>query len=248
MSIRIKTRREIEGIRNAGRVVAMVLGRVAAAVAPGASLQELERVCADTVRLAGGVPTFLGYRGFPAAACISVNEEVVHGIPSERRLASGDIVKVDVGVTLDGLIADGARTFEVGQVSPGVHDLVMVTEESFRQGLANCRSGARVNDIGRAVQRFVESRGYSVVRDLCGHGVGCELHEEPSIPNFRTPGRGEKLRAGMTLAIEPMVNMGGFEVETLANGWTVVAKDRRPSAHYEHTVLVTDAEPVILTA
>lgn len=247
MSAPVKSRHEIEGIRSAGRVVALVLVRVGEAVGPGVSLLELERVCVDVIKSKGGTPTFLGYRSFPRSVCISVNEEVVHGIPDGRRLVEGDIVKVDVGVTLDGLIADGARTFEVGIVSPAVHDLVQATEESFWQGFARCRPGSRVNDIGRAVQHSVESKGYSVVRELCGHGVGRNLHEEPSIPNFRTPGRGEKLRAGMTLAVEPMVNMGGHEVETLANGWTVVARDRRPSAHYEHTVLVTDAEPVILT-
>jgi methionyl aminopeptidase len=243
----IKSQREVDGIRRAGRIVGRVLDLAGSAVEPGITLLELERICADRIRLDGGEPTFLGYRGFPNAVCISVNEEVVHGIPSSRRLGVGDIVKIDVGVTRDGFIADGARTFEVGPVAPEVHALVQGTEEAFRAGLAKCRRGNRVNDIGRAVQHAAESRGYSVVRELCGHGVGLELHEEPSVPNFRTPGRGTKLAAGMTLAVEPMVNMGGFEVETLANGWTVVAKDRRPSAHYEHTVLLTDGEPEILT-
>ena len=229
-------------------MVAGALEAAGKAVSPGKTLRELEQVCDEYIRSHGGYPTFLGYRGFPAAVCIGVNEEVVHGIPGPRRLADGDIVKVDVGVTKDGLIADGARTFAVGNVRLGVLALVAATERSFWMGAAQARVGNRVSDIGHAVQAYVEAKGYSVVRDLCGHGVGTNLHEDPSVPNFGKPGMGMKLLAGMTLAIEPMVNMGGFEVETLGNGWTVVAADRRPSAHYEHTVLVTAGEPEILTA
>lgn len=216
-------------------------------VSPGKTLRDLEKVCDEYIRAQGGYPTFLGYRGFPAAVCIGVNEEVVHGIPNHRRLVDGDIVKVDVGVTKDGLIADGARTFAVGNVKPEVAALVAATEHSFWLGAAQARAGNRVSDIGHAVQTYVEDQGYSVVRDLCGHGVGTNLHEDPSVPNFDDPRHRMKLAAGMTLAIEPMVNMGGFEVETLSNGWTVVAKDRKPSAHYEHTLLVTEGEPEILT-
>lgn len=194
------------------------------------------------------MPTFLGYRGYPAATCISVNEEVVHGIPGGRILQEGDIVKVDVGVTLAGRIADISRTFPVGSVTPEVARLVRVTEESFFKGMAQAREGNHVGDISRAVQEHVEAHGYSVVRELCGHGVGIELHEEPSVPNFSGGGTGMRLRAGMSLAIEPMVNMGGFEVKTLANGWTVVAADGQPSAHFENTVLVTASEPEILTS
>jgi len=234
-------------MRAAGRVVAGALVAAGKAVSPGKTLRELEQVCDGYIRSQGGYPTFLGYRGFPAAVCIGVNEEVVHGIPGHRRLVEGDIVKVDVGVTKNGLIADGARTFAVGNVRPEIMALVAATERSFWLGAAQARAGNRVSDIGHAVQEYVEAQGYSVVRDLCGHGVGTTLHEDPSVPNFGKPGQGMKLVAGMTLAIEPMVNMGRYEVETLSNGWTVVASDRRPSAHYEHTVLVTAGEPRILT-
>ena len=229
-------------------MVAGALDAAGKAVGPGRTLKQLEQVCDEYIRSHGGYPTFLGYRGFPAAVCIGVNEEVVHGIPGPRRLADGDIVKIDVGVTKDGLIADGARTFAVGNVKPEVMALVAATERSFWLGAAQARVGNRVSDIGHAVQAYVEAQGYSVVRDLCGHGVGTNLHEDPSVPNFGKPGMGIKLAAGMTLAIEPMVNMGGYEVETLDNGWTVVATDRKPSAHYEHTILVTGGEPEILTA
>ena len=247
MPVHLKSEREVEGIRAAGRVVAGALEAAGKAVGPGKTLRELERVCDEYIRSQGGYPTFLGYRGFPAAVCIGVNEEVVHGIPSHRKLVEGDIVKVDVGVTKDGLIADGARTFTVGKVKPEVLALVAATERSFWLGAAQARVGNRVSDIGHAVQSYIEAQGYSVVRDLCGHGVGTNLHEDPSVPNFGKPGQGMKLLAGMTLAIEPMVNMGKYEVETLGNGWTVVAADRKPSAHYEHTVLVTANEPEILT-
>ena len=247
MAVHLKSEREIEGIRAAGRVVAGALAAVAKAVVPGKTPKELEQLCDAYIRSHGGYPTFLGYRGFPAAACIGLNEEVVHGIPDHRKLAEGDIVKVDIGVTKDGLIADAARTFAVGKVRPEVLALVAATERSFWLGAAQAKAGNRVSDIGHAVQKYVESQGYSVVRDLCGHGVGTKLHEDPSVPNFGTAGRGMKLVAGMTLAIEPMVNIGRYEVETLDNGWTVVAADRKPSAHYEHTVLVTAGEPEILT-
>jgi len=243
----LKSEREVAGIRAAGRVVAGALEAAGRAIGPGRTLKQLEQVCDEYIRSHGAYPTFLGYRGFPAAVCIGVNEEVVHGIPGHRRLVEGDIVKVDVGVTKDGLIADGARTFAVGDVRPEVTALVAATERSFWLGAAQARAGNRVSDIGHAVQAFVEAQGYSVVRDLCGHGVGTNLHEDPSVPNFGKPGQGMKLVAGMTLAIEPMVNMGRHEVETLGNGWTVIASDHKPSAHYEHTVLVRDGEPEILT-
>jgi methionyl aminopeptidase len=247
LPVHLKSDREVEVMRRAGRIVAGTLDAAAKEVGVGVSLKQLERVCDGYIRAHGGYPTFLGYRGFPGAVCIGVNEEVVHGIPSTRKLASGEIVKIDVGVTLDGLIADGARTFEVGKVGPDVKALIQATERAFWLGAAQARVGNRVSDISHAVQSHVEAQGYSVVRDLCGHGVGADLHEEPAVPNFGKRGLGMRLAAGMTLAIEPMVNMGRFEVETLANGWTVVAKDRKPSAHYEHTVFVTDGEPEILT-
>ncbi|UCG44190.1 MAG: type I methionyl aminopeptidase [candidate division WOR-3 bacterium] len=247
MPVHIKSRREIGGIRNAGRVVVKALDAVSREVGPGVALRHLERLCADVIRAHGGEPTFLGYRGYPAAVCVSVNDEVVHGIPGNRVLAEGDIVKVDVGVTKDGLIADAARTFEVGRVRPEVHALVEATERAFWKGVEQARHGNRVGDISHAVQEFVERHGYSVVRALCGHAVGLELHEEPSVPNYGRAGKGMTLKAGMTLAVEPMVNLGGFDVDTLDDGWTVVTKDGSPSAHYEHTVLVTDGKPEILT-
>lgn len=248
MAVHIKSEREIAGIRLAGVICAEVLRLAESAVEPGRSLKQIERVCVDCIRSYGAEPTFLGYRGFPGAVCLSVNEEVVHGIPDSRKLMEGDILKVDVGVTKDGFIADAARTYEVGRVADDVHAMVLATEQAFRLGAAQARAGNRVSDISDAVQRFVEERGYSVVRDLCGHGVGLELHEEPQVPNFISRNKGVKLAAGITLAIEPMVNLGGSEVDIGANGWTVVTRDRRPSAHYENTVLVTESEPVILTA
>jgi methionyl aminopeptidase len=247
VAVHLKSAREIEGIRAAGRVVAGAIAAAGEAASAGTTLRQLEQVCDQYIRAHGGYPTFLGYRGFPAAVCIGVNEEVVHGIPSHRKLVDGDIVKIDVGVTKDGLIADGAKTFAVGTVKAEVLALVAATERSFWLGAAQAKAGNRVSDIGHAVQTYVESQGYSVVRELCGHGVGTNLHEDPSVPNFGKPGQGMRLAAGMTLAIEPMVNMGRYEVETLGNGWTVVARDHKPSAHYEHTVLVTEGEPVILT-
>ncbi len=247
MALYIKTSAEVAGMRRAGLIVAGVFQVVRRYIVPGISLKEIEGICVDFIRKQGGVPTFLGYRGFPAGVCISVNDEVVHGIPDERVLMEGDIVKIDVGVTKDGFIADAARTFAVGRVDPAVAQLIRDTEQAFYEGLKFVRAGNRVGDISAAIQHYVESRGYSVVRELQGHGVGIELHEEPSVPNFGSPGKGRVLMEGMTLAIEPMVNMGGFEVRTRANGWTVVTADGKPSAHYENTVLVTRGEPEILT-
>lgn len=247
MAVYVKSEREVEGIRAAGRIAAGALAAAGAAGRPGVTLRAIESVCDRFIRERNGVPTFLGYRGFPAAACISVNEEVVHGIPDSRQLRDGDLLKIDVGVTLGGFIADAARTFAVGSVDKERLQLARVTEEAFWRGAAAARAGRRVTDISRAVQQHVEAYGYAVVRDLCGHGVGLHLHEDPSVPNFVVPGTGRRLVAGMTLAIEPMVNAGGFEVRTLDNGWTVVAADGSPSAHYENTVLVTESEPEILT-
>jgi methionyl aminopeptidase len=247
LPVHLKSPREVEGIRRAGAVAARALAETGAAAKPGVSLRQLEKVCDEAIRSRGGRPTFLGYRGYPAACCISVNEEVVHGIPGSRKLVDGDIVKIDVGVTKDGLIADMAQSFEVGTVGADRKALIAATEKSFWLGAAQARAGNRVSDIGYAVQTFIEAQGYSVVRELCGHGVGLNLHEDPQVPNFGKPGQGMVLAAGMTIAIEPMVNMGRYEVKTLSDGWTVVAADGKPSAHYEHTVLVTDGEPDILT-
>jgi methionyl aminopeptidase len=247
LALYVKSASEVARIRAAGRIAAGALTAAGAVLGPGVSLRELERVCDSFVRQHGATPTFLGYKGFPAAVCISVNEEVVHGIPDARKLNDGDVVKIDVGVTKDWYIADMARTFAVGRLSPEVAALVEATEKAFWLGAGQARAGRRVSDIGHAIQSYVESQGYSVVRELCGHGVGMHLHEDPSVPNFGPPGHGARLVPGLTLAIEPMVNAGHFDVETLDNGWTVIARDRRPSAHYENTVLVTEGEPEILT-
>ncbi len=247
MALYIKSPAEVAGIKKAGKSVARVFQVLEENIAPGISLRELENICVEEIKRQGGKPTFLKYRGFPAAVCISINEEVVHGIPDSRRLQDGDIVKVDIGVTKDGFIADAARTFLVGEVRPEIVRLARVTQEAFFRALEFARVGYRVGDISYAIQDFVERAGFSVVRELHGHGVGIELHEEPTVPNFGKPGQGRKLVNGMTLAIEPMVNMGTAEVKTLKNGWTVVTVDGKPSAHYENTVLITDGKPEILT-
>ncbi len=243
----VRSAGDLARMRAAGRIVAEVLQLAAQEVRPGRTLEQLAQICDRHIRERGGYPTFLHYRGFPAPVCVSLNAEVVHGIPDTRVLVAGDIVKLDVGVTKDGLIADAARTYPVGEIGPELRRLVAATEESFWAGVKQARAGHRVTDISHAVQRCVERHGFSVVRDLCGHGVGRALHEEPSVPNFGPAGRGVTLAAGMTLAVEPMVNLGGPEVVTDANGWTVLTRDGRPSAHYENTILITDDAPEILT-
>lgn len=247
VAIVIKSGRELELMREAGRILARVLDLAGAAIRPGVTTRELDALCEKEIRARGCSPTFLGYNGYPAATCISVNEEVVHGIPSDRRLESGDICKIDIGVTRDGMIADAARTWPVGRVSSELTVLLQATRAALERGIRECRAGRRVGDIGHAIQEFVGRHGFSVVRALCGHGVGRELHEEPQVPNFGRAGRGVKLEPGMTLAVEPMVNMGGFEVETLSDGWTVITKDGLPSAHFEHTILITDNDAEIIT-
>jgi methionyl aminopeptidase len=247
MGFYIKDAQEIEGMRQAGRIVARVLDHIADRMKPGITLTQLARWCQEFITGEGGKPAFLGYRGFPGAVCTSVNDEVVHGIPGPRRIREGDLVKLDVGVIKNGLYADGARTFVIGSTPPRTQELVAATEQALYLGIEQATAGKRVSDISCAIQRFVETRGFSVVRDLSGHGVGIELHEEPAVPNFGKPGTGRKLVPGMTLAIEPMVNLGAFEVLTEANGWTVKTRDGAPSAHFEHTVLVTGGPAEILT-
>jgi methionyl aminopeptidase len=218
-------------------------------IRPGVATGELDRAAESFIRKHGGAPTFKGYHGFPAAICTSVNEEVVHGIPSGRKLMEGDIVGIDMGILLGGYTSDMARTFLVGAVSEEAGALVNTAKECFLRGFAQMKPGARIGDIGWAVQELAESRGYSVVRELCGHGVGRELWEEPEIPNFGRPGRGVRLEAGMTLAVEPMINLGVWRVEVdKADGWTVRTADGKLSAHYEDTVLVTEHGARILTA
>jgi methionyl aminopeptidase len=247
MAIFIKSEKEIAGIRKAGRIVAKTLKLIETEIVEGKTLEELEELCVKIITSENAKPAFLGYRGFPKAVCISVDDEVVHGIPNGRRLRNGEIVKIDVGVYKDGLYADGAKSFRVGTISKILEKLMTATEKALTLGIEQALAGNRISDISYTIQSYIESQGFSVIRELSGHGVGVQLHEEPSIPNFGRPGKGTKLVPGMTLAIEPMVNLGGYEVWTDKNGWTVKTKDGKPSAHFEHTVLVTDAEPETLT-
>lgn len=246
-AIIVRSAREIALMREAGRIVAAVLDDLARLVQPGITTLELDAAAERTIRASGGVPTFKGYRGFPAAICASVNDEVVHGIPGPRRLAPGDIVSCDVGVTLDGYIGDGARTFALEPVAADVRRLLDVTQQALTAGIAAAKSGARVGDISAAVQSVVEAAGFSVVRRYCGHGVGTSMHEEPQVPNYGTPGRGPRLRPGMVIAIEPMVNGGGHDVRVDPNGWTVRTTDGGWSAHFEHTVAIAEGGCAILT-
>ncbi|GAQ24673.1 MULTISPECIES: type I methionyl aminopeptidase [Tepidanaerobacter] len=243
----IKSQREIELMRKAGKITALTLEEVKKHVRPGITTLELNRIAEDFILSHNCLPTFKGYHGFPAAICTSVNEEVVHGIPGPRVLKEGDIISIDVGVIFEGYNGDAARTFPVGQVEKEALRLVEVTKQSFFEGIAYAKPGYRLSDISHAVQKYVEANNFSVVKDYVGHGIGRDMHEDPQIPNFGPPGKGPRLRRGMTLAIEPMVNMGGYEVYTLDNNWTVVTEDGSLSAHYENTIAITDGEPEILT-
>jgi methionyl aminopeptidase len=242
-----KSSREIEKMRDAGRVVAEALTLLIKVVRPGITLLELDTIAERHIRSRGAVPTFKGYRGFPATLCVSANEQVVHGIPSARVLVEGDIISIDCGATLDGYVGDSAITLPVGEVSPAIQNLLRVTEESLYRGIDAAVVGARLHDISYAIQRHIEPHGFGIVREYCGHGVGRRLHEAPQIPNYGEPGTGPKLKSGWCLALEPMVNLGTHEVVTLNDGWTVVTKDHRPSAHFEHSIAITDEGPVILT-
>ena len=233
-------------MRKAGKITAAARSIARQAIADGISTKEIDREVNHFIRKSGAIPTFLGYGGFPASACISVNEEVIHGIPGKRIVRSGDIVSVEVGATFAGFVGDCAGTYPCGEVSEEAKKLMEVTRQSFFEGIKFARPGYRVNDIGSAVQEYVESNGYSVVRDYVGHGVGRNMHEAPEVPNFsRKPS--PRLVPGMTIAVEPMVNVGGWEVKVLSNDWTVVTVDGSLSAHYENTILITDGEPEILT-
>ncbi|HZP82526.1 MAG TPA: type I methionyl aminopeptidase [Chthonomonadaceae bacterium] len=248
----LKSRAEIEKMRAAGRVVHKVLQETGKAVAPGVTTGELEDIASRIISESGGSSPFLGYAPvghppYPAWTCISVNEEIVHGIPGRRVLKEGDIVTIDCGVELNGYMADSAWTFPVGRVSPQTQRLLKVTEEALYKGIAQARPGHRISDISRAVQRHAESHGYSVVRELTGHGVGRSLHEEPQVPNYGTSGRHIFLECGMTFAIEPMVNAGRKDIKYLDDRWTIVTADRSLSAHFEHTVAITDKGMEILT-
>jgi methionyl aminopeptidase len=248
LDIQLKTPEQIELMRGAGLVVAAALAAMRDAVAPGVSTGELDAIAEKVIRDAGAVPSFKGYHGFPASICASVNEQVVHGIPNRTALGSGDIVSLDMGVKLNGYYGDSAVTVAVGTVDENVKKLLRVTREALDQGIAQVKVGGRISDIGHAIQAHVEANGFSVVREFVGHGIGASLHEEPQIANYGEPGRGPRLAEGMTLAIEPMVNMGKAGVKVLADGWTAVTKDGSLSAHFEHTVAVTKDGPLVLTA
>ena len=245
--IPIKSAAEIQRMRRACAAAAEVLHGVAVLVMPGRTTAELNEAAGSMIAKLGGKSPFLGYRGYPGNICVSVNEEVVHGIPGKRRVQYGDIVSLDVGIILDGYVGDNATTVAVGAVKPRAQELLQVTEKALLAGIAKARVGSRVGEISFAVQSVVEAHGFSVVREFVGHGVGRKLHEDPQIPNYGRATDGPKLKSGMTLAIEPMINAGTFEVQLLSDGWTVVTADGAPSAHFEHTVLVTDGEPEILT-
>lgn len=246
--INIKTAKELGLMRIACRITALARKAAADAVAPGVTTDEIDRAVRQVIEKAGAVPSFLGYGGFPASACISVNNEVIHGIPSKKRVVhEGDIVKVDVGAYIGGFHGDCACTIPCGKVSEEAQRLIAVTRQSFYEGIRFARVGNRISDISSAVQAYVEANGFSVVRDYVGHGVGAQLHESPEVPNFGKPGHGLRLQKGMTLAIEPMVNAGTYQVHRLSDGWTVRTKDGKLSAHYENTVAITDGDPEILT-
>ncbi|KXL52324.1 methionine aminopeptidase 1 [Anaerotignum neopropionicum] len=247
MSITIKTENQIGKMRRAGELLAKVEALLEKNVLPGVTTAYLDQLAEDYIRSHGAVPSFKGYGGFPATLCTSINEEVVHGIPGERILKEGDILSVDMGCILNGYHADMARTYAVGEISAEAKKLIEVTKESFFEGIKFAKEGNHLNDIGSAIEKYVEKNGFSVVRAYVGHGIGTKLHESPEIPNFKTLARGVRLQKGMTLAIEPMVNFGDCNVRVLKDGWTAVTKDGKYSAHYENTILITDGEPEILT-
>ncbi len=248
MAITLKSAHEIELMRQAGKITAAARALAGDLVKPGVTTLEINDAVEAFIRKQGAVPSFKGYGGFPGSACISVNNEVIHGIPGKRVLKDGDIVSVDVGALIGGFHGDCAATFPCGTVSQEALDLIKVTRESFFVGIREAREGKRVQDISAAIQTYVESFGYGIVREFVGHGIGTKLHESPEVPNYGSAGRGPRLLRGMTLAIEPMVNAGTAGVVQLSDGWTVETKDGRLSAHYENTILITDGEPEILTA
>ena len=245
--IKIKSLHEIQKMRAAGKIVAEVFEVLKPVIVPGITTRELDKIAAEHIKKSGAVCSFYNYSGYPGHVCISVNDEVIHGIPGKRRLEEGDIVSVDVGACIDGYHGDAARTFAVGEISPEAKKLIEVTEASFWHGIEFARPGNRIGDISANVQKVVEENGFSVVRDFVGHGIGSMLHEEPEVPNYGTEGRGPRLISGMTIAVEPMVNIGMYQVNTLSDDWTVVTADGKLSAHYENTILITNNGAEILT-
>ena len=246
--VSIKSSREIDLMRESCRRLEIVHNKLGEFVKPGISTMDINRYGDELIRQQDGIPNFLHYNGYPASICVSVNEEVVHGIPSEHRiLREGDIVSLDAGLIYKGYHSDAARTYAVGKISPEVQQLIDATKQSFFEGIRYAKEGYHLHDISNAIDDYISQFHYGIVRDLVGHGIGTKLHEDPQIPNFRQKSRGGRLKAGMTLAIEPMINMGRYDVEWLDDDWTVVTADGLPSAHYENTVLITDGEPEILT-
>lgn len=246
--IQLKTPQEIEAMREAGRVSALALRMVGDLIVPGVTTRELDSFVENVIRLEGGTPTFKGYGGFPGSICASVNEKVVHGIPSDDVvLAEGDIISIDTGATVDGWVGDNAYTFAVGEVSSDKRQLCAVTKEAMWAGIRAARPGNTLGDVGFAIQDHAESRGFGVVRDYVGHGVGHVMHEKPDVPNYGKKGRGLKLKAGMVIAIEPMITAGSYRVRVEKDGWGVVTVDGKPAAHFENTIAITDEEPLVLT-
>ena len=248
MPVVIKSEREIELMTHAGKILAEVHEKLKEEISSGITTYQIDQIGEELIRAQGCIPSFLNYNGYPASVCVSINEEVVHGIPSkERILTEGDIVSLDIGVLYKGYHSDAARTYGVGKISKDAEDLIRVTKESFYEGIKYATKEYRLFDISKAIGEYAQSRGYGVVEALCGHGVGKDLHEEPQIPNYDMGRRGMRLRPGMTLAIEPMINLGTKDVKWLDDKWTVVTMDGKISAHYEHTILITENEPQILT-
>jgi len=243
----IKSPEQIERMRRSCQLLVETFRVAEKLVAAGVKTIEIDRAVEDFIRSHGGTPAFKGYRGYPASVCVSINEEVIHGIPGERTLQPGDLVSLDMGIVLDGYYSDAAKTYAVGEISDEKRRLMDAARDALAEAIAAAREGNRVGDISWAIQRTVEARGFSVVRQFCGHGIGRNLHEEPEVPNYGTPRTGPRLRRGMTLAIETMVNAGTHEIEIAADGWTVYTKDRRPAAHFEHTIAITDGEADVLT-
>ena len=248
MPITIKSSREIELMTEAGRILEIVHNELGKALRPGMSTKDIDRLGEEIIRSYGCIPSFLNYNGYPASICVSVNEEVVHGIPDKHRIIrEGDIVSLDAGVIYKGYHSDAARTHGIGTISKEAEDLIRITRECFFEGIKYAKEGNYLFDISAAIGNYAQERGYGVVRDLCGHGIWTALHEAPEIPNYKMNRKGVKLKAGMTLAIEPMINIGTWEVDWLDDDWTVVSRDRSLSAHYENTVLITKDEPILLT-
>ena len=245
--ISLKTARDVDAMRKAGKITAAARALAGEMVRPGVSTKAIDKAVYDFIISQGAKPSFLHYSGYPASVCISINEQVIHGIPGSRKIREGDVVSIDVGANIDGFHGDCAATYVAGEASEENKRLIRVTRESFFEALRYARLGFRVSDISHAIQEYVEKAGYSVVRDYVGHGVGSKMHEDPEVPNFGKAGHGPRLMPGMTIAVEPMVNMGKFDVRVLSDNWTVVTVDGKPAAHYENTILITNGDPEILT-